>query len=91
MVAMITDREADTTLMFMKINGCSQNEIDSYLKDQEDISRILLEDGCKTFSELSSYFDHDISPALSYLVHSGKISFTVPPDGNISYWDWSYY
>lgn len=88
---MLTDREADTTLIFMQLNNKSQEEIDLYLKDQKDIVNILVEEGPKTFGELLVHFDHDISPALSYLVKSDKISFTIEPGGNVVYWDWSWY
>ena len=87
----VTDRDVDSTLWFMQANNKPQAKIDQYLKDQADISEILMNQGGKTFEALASLFDHDISLALSYLVKSEKISFTIPSDGNVIYWDWGDY
>lgn len=92
MVAIITERETDVTLVFMKLNKRPQEEIDQYLKDQEDIVKILQDEGSKTYSELREKLgDRDISSPLSYLVKSDKISFTINSDGSVNYWDWSDY
>lgn len=87
----VSDREVDTTLVFMHINNRPQEEIDLYLKDQKDIAELLIKNGASTYNQISEHFDHDITAALSYLVKSGKISFTIESGGEVKYWDWGDY